>query len=91
MTNVLDQSSGKAWSAYCADCVPFTAALPENSVDFSVYSPPFSSLYIYSESVADMGNCANDAEFFEQYRFLVREKFRVTRPRQGFGLLSEFE
>ncbi|TIP70351.1 MAG: site-specific DNA-methyltransferase [Mesorhizobium sp.] len=80
MTNVLDQAEGRSWSAFNSDCVPFTAALPENSIDFSVYSPPFSSLYIYSESVADMGNCANDAEFFEQYRFLVREKFRVTRP-----------
>lgn len=78
--NVIDQASGKSWNAYNADCVPFTAGLPDDSIDFSVYSPPFSSLYIYSESVADMGNCANDDEFFEQYRFLVREKLRVTRP-----------
>jgi hypothetical protein len=77
---VIDQEIGQSYSAFCADCVPFTAGLPDGSVDFSVYSPPFSSLYIYSESVADMGNCASDAEFFEQYRFLVREKFRVTRP-----------
>lgn len=77
---VIDQAEGKSWSAFNADCVPFTAGMPDNSIDFSVYSPPFSSLYIYSESVADMGNCANDAEFFEQYRYLVREKFRVTRP-----------
>lgn len=80
MTKVIDQADGKGWSAYNADCVPFAAALPDNSIDFSVYSPPFSSLYIYSESVADMGNCASDDEFFEQYRFLVREKFRITRP-----------
>jgi hypothetical protein len=78
--NVLDQAAGASWSAYNADCVPFTAALPDNSIDFSVYSPPFSSLYIYSESVADMGNCASDEEFFEQYRYLVREKLRATRP-----------
>jgi hypothetical protein len=78
--NVIDQAQGENWSAFNADCVPFTAGLADNSIDFSVYSPPFSSLYIYSESVADMGNCANDAEFFEQYRYLVREKFRVTRP-----------
>jgi hypothetical protein len=76
----MDQAGGKNWNAYLSDCVPFTAALPDNSIDFSVYSPPFSSLYIYSESVADMGNCANDAEFFEQYRYLVREKLRATRP-----------
>lgn len=78
--HVIDQAIGKSFSAFNADCVPFTAGLPDGSVDFSVYSPPFSSLYIYSESVADMGNCASDTEFFEQYRFLVREKFRVTRP-----------
>lgn len=80
MTLVIDQAAGESWSAFNADCVPFTAGLPDNSVDFSVYSPPFSSLYIYSESVADMGNVASDQEFFEQYRYLVREKFRVTRP-----------
>lgn len=80
MTLVLDQAEGKNWSAFNADCVPFTAGLPDGSIDFSVYSPPFSSLYIYSESVADMGNCADDDEFFEQYRYLIREKFRVTRP-----------
>jgi DNA modification methylase len=80
MTLVLDEAIGDNFSAYNADCVPFTQDLPDNSIDFSVYSPPFSSLYIYSESVADMGNCANDDEFFEQYRYLVREKLRVTRP-----------
>lgn len=80
MTFVLDQSIGETFSAYNADCVPFMQGLPEGSIDFSVYSPPFSSLYIYSESVADMGNCASDDEFFEQYRYAVREKFRVTRP-----------
>lgn len=79
-TNVIEQSGGADWAAYCADCVPFTAALPDGCIDFSVYSPPFSSLYIYSESIADMGNCASDDEFFESYRYLVREKLRVTRP-----------
>jgi len=45
-----------------------------------VYSPPFSSLYIYSESARDMGNVSGDEEFQETYRHLVRELFRVTRP-----------
>ena len=80
MTNVLDQAHGDAWSFYNADCVDFLAGLPDGSIDLSVYSPPFSSLYIYSESAFDMGNVANDDEFFERYRFLVREKLRVTRP-----------
>ena len=77
---VIDQYIGKDFAIYNADCVKFSQGMPENSVDISVYAPPFSSLYVYSESIADMGNVASDDEFIEQYRFLVREKFRVTRP-----------
>ena len=54
--------------------------MPDNSVDLSIYSPPFSNLYIYSDDPRDMGNCANDDEFLEQYAFLVREMYRVTKP-----------
>lgn len=78
--NVLDEWHGNNASFYNADCVDFASQLPDNSIDFSVYSPPFSSLYIYSESAFDMGNVASDAEFIERYRFLVREKLRITRP-----------
>jgi hypothetical protein len=78
--NVLDQQAGREFSAYNADCVTFAQGLPDNSIDISVYSPPFSSLYVYSESVADMGNVESDEQFIEQYRFLVREKLRITRP-----------
>jgi hypothetical protein len=80
MTNVIDQAHGEGWAFYNAECVDFASGLPENSIDFSIYSPPFSSLYIYSESAFDMGNVANDAEFIERYRFMIREKLRVTRP-----------
>lgn len=78
--NVLNEAHGKDWSIYNADCVDFASQLPDNCIDLSVYSPPFAGLYIYSDSVADMGNCANDEEFFEQYKFLIREKYRITRP-----------
>ncbi|RUQ61253.1 site-specific DNA-methyltransferase [Azospirillum doebereinerae] len=77
---VLDQASGDAWNLYNADCVSFARNLPDNSVDLAVYSPPFSNLYVYSESIADHGNCASDAEFFDHYRYLVREKARILRP-----------
>lgn len=77
---VLDQAIGRDYSAFNADCVTFAQGLPDNCIDVSVYSPPFSSLYVYSESVADMGNVESDEEFIEQYRFLVREKLRITRP-----------
>jgi len=80
MNNILNQEHGKNWSIYHGDCVALATAVPDNSVDFSVYSPPFSSLYIYGDSEADMGNTDGDEEFLHQYRFLVREKLRATRP-----------
>jgi len=80
MTKVFAQEHGERFSAYHVDTVEFTAGMPANSIDLSVYSPPFSSLYIYSESARDMGNVSGDEEFQETYRHLVRELFRVTRP-----------
>lgn len=80
MKTVIDQHHGENFSVYNSDCVKFAETIPDNSIDFSVYSPPFSSLYVYSESVADMGNVSSDIEFIEQYRYLVREKLRATRP-----------
>jgi DNA modification methylase len=81
MTNsILEQNMGSDWAAYHSDCVEFAKTLPDNSIDFCVYSPPFSSLYVYSESIADMGNVESDAQFIEQYRFLIREKLRALRP-----------
>lgn len=80
MNNVIAQAHGEKWSLYHGDCVALAAEIPDNSVDISVYSPPFSSLYIYSESEADMGNTDGDDHFIEQYRYLVREKLRATRP-----------
>jgi DNA modification methylase len=80
IATVLDQVHGEKWSAYHGDCVALASQIPDNSIDLSVYSPPFASLYIYSESEADMGNSKDDDEFLEQYRYLVVEKLRATRP-----------
>ena len=77
---VLDQYHGRNFSVYNADCVEFAAGLPDNSIDFTVYSPPFSNLFVYSDSERDMGNAADDAEFFEHYKYLLRDLFRATRP-----------
>lgn len=77
---IVEQAQGKDWIAYNGDCVPIVAALPEASVGFSVYSPPFASLYTYSDSDADMGNCKDHDEFFAHYQFLLREMLRVTKP-----------
>lgn len=76
----MTKAEGEGWALYLGDCVPFAAQLPANSVDLIIGSPPFSNLYIYSESVADMGNTRDDEEFFASYRFLVREMRRALRP-----------
>lgn len=80
MTKILDQAFGNSFAAYNCDTVEFTACMPSNSIDLSVYSPPFSSLYIYSESERDMGNVSSHDEFFASYRHLIKEKLRITRP-----------
>lgn len=78
--NVLGQAQADDWVLYHGDCAEVVRGLPDLSVDFSVYSPPFSSLYCYSDSERDMGNAADDAEFLQHYAFLVRELHRVLRP-----------
>ena len=78
--NVFDQKVSDRFAAYNVDTVEWTAQMPSNSIDLSVYSPPFSSLYIYSDSERDMGNVGSDAEFQEFYRPLVRDLFRATKP-----------
>lgn len=78
--NILDQVITDDYSIYNADCVEVAKGLPDNSIDFSVYSPPFSSLYTYSNSDRDMGNSKSDEEFYEHFRFLVKEQFRALKP-----------
>lgn len=78
--NVIDQAFGKNWAMYQGDCVEVTKGMPPASVDFSIFSPPFSNLYCYSDSERDAGNCAGDDEFFIHFDFLIPELLRVTRP-----------
>jgi DNA modification methylase len=80
MTEVFAQHVSESFAAYNVDTVEFTAEMPSNSIDFSVYSPPFSSLYIYSESERDMGNVDGDEAFQGCYRPLLEQLWRVTKP-----------
>jgi len=80
MTSVLNQSIGENYALYNADCVEVVRGLPDASVDYSIFSPPFASLYTYSNSPRDMGNVRNDDEFFEQFDYLVKELRRVIKP-----------
>lgn len=77
---VNEQALGDNWTIYNGDCCDVLKGIPSESVHFCIHSPPFSSLYIYSDSECDMGNCATDEEFFRHYRFAINELFRVTIP-----------
>ena len=76
----IEQHTETDWQAINGDSVEVLPALPDESIGFSVYSPPFASLYTYSNSERDMGNCRNNSEFFEHYRFLIDQIYRLTKP-----------
>lgn len=76
----LNDAHGADWSAINGDCIEIARQMPSDSVDFSVYSPPFASIFVYSESECDLGNNASDDDFRKHYQFLVNEMFRVHKP-----------
>lgn len=68
------------FTAINGDCVRALAEMPDNSVHYSIFSPPFASLYTYSDKPEDFGNVRNDDEFFEQFAYLTPQLFRVLKP-----------
>ena len=68
------------YSLYNGDCCEVMTMLPDSSVDFSIFSPPFVSLYVYSDSERDMGNCQSEDDFFEHFNFCIKELFRILVP-----------
>ena len=78
--NCIAQESGDGWTLINGDCVETLAGLPAKSIDYSIFSPPFASLYTYSNSPRDMGNCRDNEEFFDHFGFLVGELLRVMKP-----------
>lgn len=78
--NCIEQATGELYTLFNGDCVEVLRGLPERAIDYSIFSPPFASLYTYSNSPRDMGNVRNDTEFFEHFSFLVKELLRVMKP-----------
>jgi DNA modification methylase len=78
--NCIDQVITDRYAAYHGDCVEVIKGLPDHSVGYSIFSPPFASLYTYSNSPRDMGNVKNDAEFFDHFDYLIPELKRVLMP-----------
>ena len=78
---VKDLATGKDWTLWNGDCVEtLREKVRDNSIDMSVYSPPFATLYTYSDSIRDLGNCKDHDEFFAGYRYVCEEMLRVTKP-----------
>lgn len=75
-----EKASGDNWTLHLGDCVDVVSDLDDDSIHFSIYSPPFANLYIYSDSEADMGNANDDSEFFDHYEYLIKELYRITLP-----------
>lgn len=78
--SVIDQSSGNDWTLWNGDCVDVTRGLPDGSVHYTIFSPPFESLYTFSDDPRDMSNCADSETFWHHFRFLIAELYRATMP-----------
>jgi len=78
--NTKDQIITPEYAIYNSDCMEVLPTLPDNSIDLSVYSPPFAGLYNYSSSERDFSNCENKEQFLDQYDFLIAQMARVTKP-----------
>ena len=76
---ILDQKITDNWSAYQGDCISVLKKLPSNTIHYSIFSPPFSSLFTYSASIRDMGN-STDSEFRNHFNFFISELYRVLMP-----------
>ena len=75
-----DTVKEKDYTLYLGDSVELIKKIESDSVHYSIFSPPFSSLYTYSNSERDMGNCKNDTEFMTHFKFLIKDLYRVLMP-----------
>ena len=80
MMNVIDQAVANRYALYHGDSVEITKEIPDNSIHYTIFSPPFSQLYVYSNSDRDMGNCKGDEEFYSHFKYLAKELYRITMP-----------
>lgn len=77
---VIDQTITPKYAIYNGDCIEVMKSLPDNSIDFSIFSPPFADLYCYSDNPADLGNCKNYDQFFWHFSFVVEQLTRLIKP-----------
>lgn len=78
--NVLSQMIDEKYAIYNGDSCEVTKNIPDNSIHYTLFSPPFASLYTYSNSDRDMGNSKGDDEFYNHFEYLAKELYRITMP-----------
>ena len=83
---IIDQHIGNGYQLINGDTCEVITAIPDESVHFEVYSPPFSSLYTYSNSDRDLGNSKDDKQFFEHFHFITKELFRILKPGRNMAV-----
>ena len=76
---IINQRFGTNWASYNGDCVYVMSNFPRGCIDFACFSPPFLALYIYSDSIADLGNTDSELQFFDGWRFHLAELYRVLK------------
>ena len=77
---IKDQLITDEYALYHSDCMYVLPTMPDESIDLSIYSPPFAGLYNYSSSENDFSNCETKDQFLQQYEFLIKEIARLTKP-----------
>ncbi len=77
--NVLNQVVENEYAAYNGDSCEVLKGLPDESIHYSIFSPPFASLYTYTNSNRDLGNCKSRTEFYEHFKFIIKELYRVLK------------
>jgi hypothetical protein len=80
MTKKQPEYQGDGWALHNSDCIEGMHAMPENSVDCAIFSPPFGDLFVYSDSERDLGNAGTGQKFINQYKFFAEALTRVLRP-----------
>ena len=75
-----NQYEGNGFVLYNGDSCEVMKAIPDSSIHYSIFSPPFAQLYVYSNSVRDLGNCRDTTEFYTQFKYIVSELYRILIP-----------
>lgn len=75
-----DVKHGDGYTVHLSDCVKLAKSMESDSIDYSIFSPPFADLFAFSNSDYDMGNCKDDQEFVNQFKYLIKELYRIIKP-----------